>query len=381
VAVGTYANPWYANTGQDPTFYNHACCTQSTSKFGDGCLSFDGTDDYITLADSDDWYFGTGDFTIDCWVKFNTLPSGGGSGQYSPILSQTQDSTNKWHLSLRDDSGDLYWRFHWVKTATISDIFSSVRTLSTGTWYHITVVRNGSNKYIFENGVDVTDGGSTVGTTGNLSSDLYVGRYNSISASDYYLDGWIDELRISKGIARWTSDFDVATSAYPINYETNSILISDALDGDTDGEYILESRIVAGSNSASNAYGVRINSDTGAYNYPRQALSGNNSSIAAGRTYYTQSMYVCANGMSSGKVSYNRLLICPKSGNGDIRTGFSEQSNVISGTTVAEVRLEGAGYLNAFGTAANISTLTAVGNGGGIGYGSRFILWKKEYHS
>jgi hypothetical protein len=40
-----------------------------TSGQVDGALSFDGVDDYVSVPDSDDWYFGTGDFTIDLWVR------------------------------------------------------------------------------------------------------------------------------------------------------------------------------------------------------------------------------------------------------------------------------------------------------------------------
>src|SRR3989339_878580 len=56
--------------------------TQTTAQFKFSSKSgvFDGTGDYLSLADSDDWNFGSGDFTIDMWVKFNTL---GSSVRYS----------------------------------------------------------------------------------------------------------------------------------------------------------------------------------------------------------------------------------------------------------------------------------------------------------
>jgi hypothetical protein len=193
----------------------------------------------------------------------------------------------------------------------------------------------------------------------------------------------MDEFRVSKGVARWTSNFDVPTSEYPINYETNSLLISDTLDGDTAGDYVLESRIVAGKNTVGSTYGVLMNSDTGYYSYPMQWLHGNNGSISAGRINYLQSYNIAGStiggGMTSDQIAYSRVLIPSKSGN--IRTGFSEQTNAVSGTTVTSVTLEGAAYINTFGDPANITGMTVVSPGGGIGYGSRFILWQKRYHS
>jgi len=69
--------------------------------------------------------------------------------------------------------------------------------------------------------VDGTQIGTTSTHTGvlqNISSNLVVGRLTDGAGTKYGLDGWIDELRISKGIARWTSDFIPPTSAYGISF-------------------------------------------------------------------------------------------------------------------------------------------------------------------
>ena len=77
-----------------------------------------------------------------------------------------------------------------------------------GQWYHFALIADGTNLYCFKDGVLIT-----ITYTNNLinSSLLRIGRY---SASGYYLNGYIDEFRVSKGIARWTEDFTPPTEEY-----------------------------------------------------------------------------------------------------------------------------------------------------------------------
>jgi hypothetical protein len=374
LATTTYNNPWLANTGQNPVFQKHACCTQSLSKFGDGCLSFDGTDDYVTLADSSDWDFGSGDFTIDTWVRFNSIAG------HAMFYTQYENANNYTTFFWQNDN-NLYF-YQYASSAYVVQFHCSW-TPVINTWYHVSVVRNGNTWYLFADGDSKSltlDAGSYSATLTNLAGLIYIGQNG---AGINYFNGYLDEFRVSKGIARWTSGFTPSTSEYPINYETNSLLISDTLDGDTAGDYVLESRIVAGKNTDGSTYGVLMNSDTGYYSYPMQWLHGNNGSISAGRINYLQSYNIAGStiggGMTSDQISYSRVLIPSKSGN--IRTGFSEQTNAVSGTTVTSVTLEGAAYINTFGDPANITGMTVVSPSGGIGYGSRFILWQKRYHS
>jgi hypothetical protein len=82
-------------------------------------------------------------------------------------------------------------------------------TPSTNRWYHIEVNRQGPAVRVFIDGVQVTTGTSSADLNFN---QLHVGKYGSDSA--YMLDGYIDELRISKGIARHVSDFTPPISEY-----------------------------------------------------------------------------------------------------------------------------------------------------------------------
>src|SRR3989339_404521 len=66
--------------------------TTAQFKFSSKSGVFDGTGDYLSLADSEDWNFGTGDFTIDCWVRFNTVAG------YQTFGAQYVDINNFWEF-------------------------------------------------------------------------------------------------------------------------------------------------------------------------------------------------------------------------------------------------------------------------------------------
>jgi len=82
--------------------------THSTtqSKFDGGSIYFDGTGDYLSIPDSADWSFGSGDFTVDAWIYVSTF------GGYHVIMGQDDDSTQRgWHFRTQETSGDLLFRY------------------------------------------------------------------------------------------------------------------------------------------------------------------------------------------------------------------------------------------------------------------------------
>ena len=180
-------------------------------KFGSSSIQFDGTGDYLSASDSDDWNFGSDNFTIDTWLRFNgSVPT-----SRDTIVSQFELTGRSWAFEFNGSSPAL--SFVYSTSGTGGVIRSVSWSPSADTWYHVAVVRNGSDLMFF---VDGAQQGSTQSITGTLfdsSEDLKVGKY--IDAQLQYFVGYLDELRISKGIARWTSDFSVPTSAYR-NYPT-----------------------------------------------------------------------------------------------------------------------------------------------------------------
>jgi len=185
-------------TGKVVTGLADAQIDTSQSKFGGSSLFLDGTGDYLTLADSDDWYFGTGDFTIDFWVRFNSLPA---NAQQHHFFGQYINGTNNFYLGLYNSAGIYYYNFS-NNGSTVAWLSSGIT--STNTWYHIAVVRRSGTTTIYTQGSSV--GNSSAYTQSNLATTMKIGA--ATAAVGFLINGWMDEFRISKGIARWETDFN-----------------------------------------------------------------------------------------------------------------------------------------------------------------------------
>ena len=226
-AYATTPNVWQYVTvtrtvSSSATLLNFACYleTSSVTAYFDGASVLQNTDNRVYLPDSDNWYFGTGNFTVDFQVRFSDL-----NGQQC-LISQLQNGSNYWMIYKVATSHKLYIQFQYGGAWKGCYVMSNNWNPAINTWYHIAVVRNGTVGKLFIDGVSQTL--STVATfgtndVGNIASSLQLGFVSGTG----HLDGWLDELRISKGIARWTSNFTPPVSAYTIN--TKLLLHTDAL--------------------------------------------------------------------------------------------------------------------------------------------------------
>lgn len=191
------------------TFGGTAQLDTAQKKFGASSLLLDGNSDYVTIPDSDDWDFGEGDFTIDFWIRYASSTEG------QVVIGQYVDANNRWYLMKDDATHKHKWIFVWIVGGVAKAAYTATSNWSPSddTWYHIAFVRNGSNAYLFIDGVSTAL--TTLTTFGTLSSigasALIIGRYG---AGTLYVNGWIDELRVCKGVARWTANFTPPTSAY-----------------------------------------------------------------------------------------------------------------------------------------------------------------------
>ncbi len=193
-------------TGKTVTCVGDVCTKTAVKVFGTASIYFDGSGDYLTLLDSDDWFFDTGDFTIDFRVRFAALPS---STNYAIFFSQHFVSSDRQFFGVYNNDGTYTLRYYIDDVSIFSDPVPGT-AFTTDTWYHIALVRSGNNWYLFVDGIQL---GSTVEnsrTVDNVPAILQIGRH----ATTHYLNGYLDEYRISKGIARWTSNFTPPTEAY-----------------------------------------------------------------------------------------------------------------------------------------------------------------------
>lgn len=174
----------------------NAKLSTGVKQFGTASLILDGTGDYITIAATSDFSFGTDNFTFDGWFyRTNTA--------LSTLLDfrPSSGSTPYQQLNL-SSTGVLRYA---VDGATV--ITGSALTLNT--WVHVAVSRSGGSTKLFVNG---TQSGSTYTGTNNYSApySLTIGATN-LGVTAYA--GYIDDLRVSKGVARFTTTFTAPTLA------------------------------------------------------------------------------------------------------------------------------------------------------------------------
>lgn len=192
-------------SGKAVTANGDAKVSSAQSKFGGSALLFDGAGDWLSVPFSPDWQLGAGDFTIDFWMRANSfLPSTQIVGQWTNAGAQ-----GSWFVQFTG-AGNLQFAYSLDGTPPSYKAFTWGAALNT--WYHVAVVRNGNNLMCFVNGVQI---GATQDLTGvtifPATSVLTVGGNNSTTQ---YFNGYLDELRVSKGIARWTAPFSVPTVPY-----------------------------------------------------------------------------------------------------------------------------------------------------------------------
>lgn len=190
-------------TGKTITAHGAAIISTNQSKFGGASGRFnpggEGTG-YISTPASSDFTFGTGDFTIDFWVYFiNLVPQGGYQPAYFSLASSYNGGLC---ITSYNNTFYIYYSGSSFKAYSIA--------VSLNTWYHIALVRSGTTMKMYGNGTSA-DAGQTVST--NLSVGDLVCAGGGVSGV-HYLQGYIDELRVSKGIARWTSNFTPPSSEY-----------------------------------------------------------------------------------------------------------------------------------------------------------------------
>lgn len=192
-------------TGKAITIAGNAQIDTAQSKFGGGSLLLDGTGDYVTLVDSADWDFGTGDFTVEAFVRLSSLP---GTDVFYTVASNYTNSTTGWTFHIGNPGGVRYLMFNYAGVTS----YNAAWTPSTNTWYHVVAERVGSTLTLYVDGVSIGSTSNSTDITG-ATSVLTIGALaDGIGTST--LAGWIDELRISKGIARYGAAFTPPTGPH-----------------------------------------------------------------------------------------------------------------------------------------------------------------------
>jgi hypothetical protein len=170
-------------------------------------LYFDGTGDYLKIPDSDDFNFGSGDFTIEAWVM--PLKLGAGSNAIFNQSSGGASSDSSIFFGVGTDGAGI-----WISDGVSWDYNALASISLTNAFTHIAAVRSGTSLMVFTGGIlRATTTIPSGFTLANSSRFVEIGIQNS-SDSPFY--GALHDLRVTKGVARYTANFTPPKGSLPI---------------------------------------------------------------------------------------------------------------------------------------------------------------------
>jgi len=171
----------------------------STRKFTtSSSVYFDGSNDVLTIPSSPQIILSSSDFTLEGWFYPEDITPPSGIGTIAAI--HTSDNTG-WYFSLYQSK----WRFQGHSSL----IFNSGSNATQDAWSHVAITRSGNNYTMWVNGTSSNTATSSLDWTGTV--DLTIG----YSHSSYY-QGYIQDFRLTKGLARYTSTFTPPTAEFEL---------------------------------------------------------------------------------------------------------------------------------------------------------------------
>jgi len=250
VFVDQKANTWTAN--------GDAKITASNARFGAGCGSFDGTGDFISTPSNVGFQFGAGDFTVECHVRFSDVSVD------RALINYYQDGTSGWAIRYSTTTG--------LRVALNGNAFSFPWAPAAGQWYHLAVSRSGGMLRAFVDGVPLGPEQSAGVTTGS-AVDLKIGVTTTLAD---YLAGFLDEVRITKGVARYTSAFTPPSEPFPLGKVVSLLHFEGAPGSANFADEMGNAWALMGTGS--------LNAATPKFGLSSLLLDGNNSGINSGTT-------------------------------------------------------------------------------------------------
>lgn len=180
------------------------------SKFGSSSAAFNGSTDYLTIPTNSSFAFGADDFTIECWFYQSSTPNG------SALIAEKYNSGQNFYFAISFGSasssfGAIPCFFAQLGGNMIH--ISHDTSLSNNQWHHIAVCRHTGNVKLYVNGISSSSGKLYTNNI-PLDDEIYIGKRWDNSGSPFF-NGYIDEVRITKGVARYTENFTPPTAPFP----------------------------------------------------------------------------------------------------------------------------------------------------------------------
>lgn len=205
---GSNGSTTFVDNSPTPQTFTVAGNTQistAAAKFGGASMKFDGAGDYIYSAGSAEVAFGTGDFTVEFWVRRSAV----GVTQFViGVQAPSGSAADRWSLYFLAANTLNFYNGNTIK-------LTSTTTFAVGTWYHAAVCRSAGTARLYVNGVQEASVADVVTYTAAATRPLIGTDTDFVSLP---FNGYIDDLRVTKGVARYTTAFTPHVSAHPDAY-------------------------------------------------------------------------------------------------------------------------------------------------------------------
>lgn len=227
------------------TFNGNATLDDSQRAFGPTSLRLPGTaspQSYVTFPDSADWHFGSGDFTVECWVRHAS-----NSGIHTYLSHyDSSDANASWILRFNAAGPSLDFVHSAAGVADIVTLSSSSWTPTVGQWYHVAAVRSGNTLKLYADGVEIGSFSLTI-TFFNAAKPLDIGVVRGGAGLANFFDGWMDQVRVIKGTALYENDFAPPHRGFRLPVTASLIANFNGADAEAGGspEYLVDSGQVA----------------------------------------------------------------------------------------------------------------------------------------
>lgn len=220
-ADATTAFPDDSPTPHTFTAAGNAQIDTAQSKFGGASLLCDGTGDWISAPDSADYALGAGDWTIDFW--FNCNAAGGTVERLAGQCDSASTNATSSFRILRSAANVIAVSTQVGATSfAVTGTTQFTNAVNTG-WHHVAFVRTGDILRLFIDGVQEGGDVAITGTVNNSAEDFAVGTTGEVTTDPW--TGWIDEFRLSVGVARWTAAFTPPTLPYNFGAGAEDIVL------------------------------------------------------------------------------------------------------------------------------------------------------------
>lgn len=193
----------YSPSPKTITRYGDAKTVTAQSKYYGSSGYFDGGGDYLSVASSAALKFGTGDFTVECWVKLPAYPGGGYLNDMT-ILGPASAATGAHILFVLNYANGAITAWNGSTGLT------GVLALPLNAWTHIAWTRQSGVLRLFMNGVLDSSVSYPTNVTATTQWNLFGYAYNQLR----FFPGWAQDLRITKGLARYTANFTPPSQLY-----------------------------------------------------------------------------------------------------------------------------------------------------------------------